>query len=123
MGMVATTRSFSADTSVIASISQIEPSRVLFTIVTISSLENSIKARSSPGHNDEVYQATSVNLVGADLSCTSPMYRPGEHIDGPLADTSAVCQYIVRLRHGRLWSLKFIIVPLLHVFVHYKPKS
>ena len=28
----------------------------------------------------------------------SPIYRPGERIDGPLADKSAVRQYIVRLR-------------------------
>jgi hypothetical protein len=27
-----------------------------------------------------------------------PIYRPGEGIDGPLADKSAVRQYIVRLR-------------------------
>jgi hypothetical protein len=27
-----------------------------------------------------------------------PIYRPGEHIDGPLADKSALRQYIVRLR-------------------------
>jgi hypothetical protein len=40
-----------------------------------------------------------------------PMYRPGGRIDGPLADTSAVRQYIVRLRKGRCWSLKFIIGP------------
>jgi hypothetical protein len=30
--------------------------------------------------------------VGADLSRTPPMYRPGERIDGPLADTSALRQ-------------------------------
>src|SRR6266851_375649 len=30
--------------------------------------------------------------VGADLSCTSPIYRPGERSDGPLADKSAVRQ-------------------------------
>ena len=38
------------------------------------------------------------HFVGADLSCTSPIYRPLERIDGPLADKSAVRQYIVRLR-------------------------
>src|SRR6266478_4312850 len=43
MGMVATTLSFSADTSLISSTSQTEPSRVLFIIFTISSPENSIK--------------------------------------------------------------------------------
>src|SRR5713226_3154668 len=32
------------------------------------------------------------HVVGADLSCTSPIYRPGERIDGPLADKSAVRQ-------------------------------
>jgi len=26
------------------------------------------------------------HVVGADLSCTSPIYRPGEGIDEPLAD-------------------------------------
>jgi hypothetical protein len=31
-------------------------------------------------------------VVGADLSCTSPIYRPGEGIDEPLADKSAVRQ-------------------------------
>src|SRR5258708_3980245 len=30
-------------------------------------------------------------------------YRPGERVDGSLADKSAVCQYIVRLR-GRRWG-------------------
>src|SRR5258707_3517111 len=43
MGMVATTLSFAADTSLISSTSQTEPSRVLFIIFTISSSENSIK--------------------------------------------------------------------------------
>src|SRR5258708_7063466 len=43
MGMVATTLSFAADTSLISSTSQTEPSRVLFIIFTISSPENSIK--------------------------------------------------------------------------------
>src|SRR5713101_3365402 len=53
--------------------------------------------------------------VGADLSCTSPIYRPGECIAGPLADKSAVRQYIVRLMNfddrmgscrdkGRMWG-------------------
>ena len=37
-------------------------------------------------------------LVGADLSRTPPIDRPGERIDGPLADQSALRQYIVRLR-------------------------
>jgi hypothetical protein len=32
------------------------------------------------------------HFVGADLSCTSPIYRPGAGIDGPLADKSAVRQ-------------------------------
>ena len=36
--------------------------------------------------------------VGADLSRTQPIYRPGERSDGPLADKSAVRQSIVRLR-------------------------
>jgi hypothetical protein len=36
--------------------------------------------------------------VGADLSRTPPIYRPGERIDGLLADKSAVRQSIVRLR-------------------------
>src|SRR5258708_23557144 len=43
MGMVATTLAFAADTSLISSTSQTEPSRVLFIIFTISSSENSIK--------------------------------------------------------------------------------
>jgi hypothetical protein len=30
--------------------------------------------------------------VGADLSRTPPMYRPGKTTDGPLADTSAMRQ-------------------------------
>jgi len=30
--------------------------------------------------------------VGADLSRTPPIYRPGERIDEPLADKSAVRQ-------------------------------
>src|SRR5713101_6926299 len=33
-----------------------------------------------------------------NTSCPPPIYRPGEGIDGPLADKSAVRQYIVRLR-------------------------
>ena len=33
-------------------------------------------------HIDEILQPT----VGADLSRTPPIYRPGERIDGPLAD-------------------------------------
>jgi hypothetical protein len=28
--------------------------------------------------------------VGAQFIGAPPMYRPGEHIDGPVADTSAV---------------------------------
>src|SRR5215469_4417933 len=35
--------------------------------------------------------------VGADLSCTPPIYRPLEHIDGLLADKSALRQSIGRL--------------------------
>ncbi len=36
--------------------------------------------------------------VGGAFMPAPPMYRPGERIDGPLADTSALRQYIVRLR-------------------------
>jgi hypothetical protein len=39
-------------------------------------------------HIDELIQPS----IGADLSHTPPMYRPGERIDGPSADTSAVRQ-------------------------------
>src|SRR6266480_4976239 len=42
MGIVATTLSFSADTSLISSTSQTDPSRVLLIRATSSSLENSI---------------------------------------------------------------------------------
>src|SRR5438874_12335576 len=42
MGIVATTLSFSADTSLISSTSHTDPSRVLLIMATISSLENSI---------------------------------------------------------------------------------
>ena len=45
-------------------------------------------------HIDELIQPS----VGADLARTPPIYRPGERIDGPSADKSAVRQYIVRLR-------------------------
>jgi len=34
-----------------------------------------------------------------------PIYRPGERIDGPLADKSAVCTINRHLRYGRFWSL------------------
>jgi hypothetical protein len=43
--------------------------------------------------------------VGADLSCTPPIYRPGERIDGPLADKSAPTGYY------RSWLVKLIIGP------------
>jgi hypothetical protein len=47
--------------------------------------------------------------VGAQFIGAPPIYRPGEHIDGPLADKSAVCAINRHLRKGRCWSLKFII--------------
>jgi hypothetical protein len=46
-------------------------------------------------------------LVGGAFMPAPPMYRPGERLDGPLADTSALRQSIVRLRYGRFWSLIF----------------
>ena len=49
-------------------------------------------------------------LVGADLSCTLPIYRPEKRIDELLADTSTKCQSIVRLRdYYRFRLLMFII--------------
>jgi hypothetical protein len=39
-----------------------------------------------------ISQPTIDRQVGADLSRTSPIYRPGKGIGGPLADQSAVRQ-------------------------------
>jgi len=46
----------------------------------------------SPIHHGTAIMNVTDHVVGADLSCTSPIYRPGEPIDGPLADKSAVRQ-------------------------------
>jgi len=43
--------------------------------------------------------------VGAQFIGAPPIYRPGERIDGPLADKSAVCAINRHLRNDRCWSL------------------
>src|SRR5713226_5327132 len=44
--------------------------------------------------------------VGAQFIGAPPIYRPGERIDGPLADKSALCTINRHLRNGRLWSFR-----------------
>jgi len=42
--------------------------------------------------------------VGAQFIGASPIYRPGERINGPLADKSAVCAIHRHLRMAGLFS-------------------
>ncbi len=52
------------------------------------------------------------HFVGADLSCTSPIYRPMARRCPPQADKSAVRQYIMRLRDMTDLGVKILYRPM-----------